>query len=294
MTFLSRRSFCRISLWSGLALLGGCRTIDTADAPVSEESRLLAPMGGDEQIALEVFFVHVPLGDRELAESIWHDVDEQQFAVDQRRKLAQHGFRVGIAAGELPQAIRNIIAAKGTTSNASESESAESGDAQPLVSKQELRLRPSGKGEISPCPVQERLTLMTLDAGELSGKTLTAAQGRFIVHCRGDGDGRVRVSMTPQIQHGDIRRRFIVDDTGDNGVLRPEIGQAKLLFENLTIASVLSPGQMMVVGCMEEPLISLGRDFLTDRSTGKAVQKMLVVRLIESQYDDALARSMAE
>ncbi len=51
---------------------------------------------------------------------------------------------------------------------------------------------------------------------------------------------------------------------------------------------------MIVAGALPVPLSSLARDFLTDPSSGKPVQKLLVLRLMQSQYDDALTDAMAD
>lgn len=279
MPHLSRRAFCCIAVEAAALLVAGCRLIkpDVDLQEVAEKSPFLAPMTGDDHVALEVFFVHVPLGDQQTAESIWHEVDEQQFPVDVRNRLAQHGFRVGVASGGLPPTVQALVDANGSTSTADESDSTDTGEAQPMASRQELRLRPGGKGEIVPCPPRDSLTFMTLENKELTGKTLHAAQGRFIIRCQSQTDGRVRVAIAPQLQHGEVRRKFV----GGDGAFRPDISQDKIEFEHLTVATHLAAGEMIVLGTMAYPLSSLARDFLTDNSSGKPVQKLLVLRLKE-------------
>ncbi len=279
MPHVSRRAFCCFAVKAMALLAAGCRVLDpNVDLQeMAAKSPFLAPMTGDEHIALEVFFVHVPLGDEQTAESIWHEVDEQQFPVDVRNRLAQHGFRAGVGSGGLPQTVQALLDANGSTSAPEESDSTDTGEAQPMASRQELRLRPGGKGEIVPCPPRDSLTYMTVAGGELTGKTLYAAQGRFIIRCHPQGDGRVRVALAPQLQHGEVKRKFI----GGDGAFRPDISQDKIEFEHLTVAANLAAGQMIVLGTMAHPLSSLARDFLTDNSSGKPVQKVLVLRMIE-------------
>ncbi len=286
MLHFSRRTFCCLAVEGFALLASGCRLITPPDDLGGlESSPLLSPLAGDDHIALEVFFVHVPLGEEKTTAAIWHEVDEQQFAVDVRHRLAQHGFRAGVASGALPQALQDLLDANGSTSTAEESDSTDTGEAQPMASRQELRLRPGGKGEIVPCPPRDSITLMTVDNRELTGRTLRSAQGRLIVRCQAEGDGRVRVALTPQIQHGEVRRRFV----GGDGAFRPDISQDKIEFEHLAVATHLAAGQMVVLGALPHPLSSLARDFLTDDTSGKPVQKMLVLRLMQSQYDDGLS-----
>ncbi|MEX0586222.1 MAG: hypothetical protein WD176_06245, partial [Pirellulales bacterium] len=275
------------SLTRSLAAIARPMLIDLAESSqATTRGGADAMPDSDQRGAREVFIVHHPLGERETTREIWNDVDEQELPPTVRRKLAQHGFRVGVSGSELPPAVQELLAASGNTTAADHSDPEGSG-AQPMASRQELRLRPGSRGEIVPSPVHERLTVITCDDREVSGKTYYTAQGRLAIRCQPQGDGRVQVEVVPQLIHGQPRRRFV----GDDGVLRFETGQPKVVFDALKIAPTLSPGQMLLIGCAEEPLSSLGRDFLCDTTSGKPIQKLLILRLAHSAYDDSLGDS---
>jgi hypothetical protein len=62
-----------------------------------------------------------------------------------------------------------------------------------------------------------------------------------------------------------------------------------VILDELRISAVLSPTQYVLIGARDQPLRSLGRDFLSSVNSGKPVQKLLVLRLVKSEYDDTLA-----
>ena len=57
--------------------------------------------------------------------------------------------------------------------------------------------------------------------------------------------------------------------------------------------TTMTPGQSLVVGSLDFPSRSLGREFFTDTSSGQPVRKLLLIRLVESSYDDSLEDSLA-
>lgn len=279
-------------LWRGgllavLAVCSGCTWLAWWDGELPDGAAAGKTVAGkvvaDERVVLETFFVHLPLAERELADKIWNEVDEQQVPGEMRQRLAQHGFRLGVVGGQLPAAIEEIRANQGSTATAAQTPT-ESGEVRPLVSRQELRLRPGSRGEIVPSVTHDKVTVMSLEHGELTGRTYYAAQGRLRLVCQPLADGRVRAELLPELHHGQSRRRGV----GDDGILRLELGQEKLVLEDLRMAVTLSPGQMLLVGCREQPLRSLGRDFFCDTSSGKALQKLVVLNLVQAGGDDGL------
>jgi hypothetical protein len=266
--------------------LAGCQTLDVADAESKIAADGATPLS-DQRVVLEVFFVHLPLTDRQVGGEIWNTVDEQGLPAGIRRTLSQHGFRVGVCGSELPPAVQEMLAASAGATAADQSDPEASG-AQPMATRQELRLRPGSRGEIVPSPIHDRLTVITTEDREVSGKTYHTAQGRFSIRCEPRGDGRCEVEIVPQLFHGQPRRRFV----GEDGVLRFETGQPNMVFEKLRMAPTLSPGEMLLIGCEQDPLSSLGRDFLCDTSTGKPIQKLLIIRLVQSAHDDSLAAAL--
>jgi hypothetical protein len=267
-----------------LALLSsaaGCRLIDRPSAASLLGDAASLPTS-DDRMVLEVYFVRAPLADHQLCESIWADVDEQCLPASLRRTLSQHGFRVGKVGSQLPPAVEAVLQSAGDSPQGA---MPDGGDAvEPTVTRQELHLRPHRRGEIVTSPVRDRLTVMTIENGELVGRVYDEAQGLLAVKCHPQGDGRVALELVPELRHGLARQRWV----GDDGMFRLDAGQSKTVLEALTLRTELAPGQMLVLGPCDQPPRSLGRDFLCDEKAGKAVQKLMVVRLVRSPFDDAL------
>jgi hypothetical protein len=267
-----------------LSLAASCSLLEVDEKQPDAARKGLAKVLADDRIAVEVFFVHVSPEDQSRIDDAWTLVDEQTLPLPVRQELAQHGFRVGVVGSQLPPAIDEIVRTQGSTATASQAQ-ADISEAQPIVSRQELRLRPGKRGEIVPSPVHEKLTVMTWKDQELTGRTYESVQGKFRVHCQPQGDGRVRVELTPELHHGKPKRQWV----GDDGVWRLDTGQERVILDHLRITATVSPTEHLLIAAREQPLRSLGRDFLSSTNSGKAVQKLLVVRLVQSEYDDTLA-----
>jgi hypothetical protein len=267
-----------------LSLAASCSLLDVDEKQPDAARKGLAKILADDRIAVEVFFVHVSPDDQPRIDDAWTHVDEQALPTALRQQLAQHGFRVGVVGSQLPAAIDEIVRTQGSTATASQAQ-ADVSEAQPIASRQELRLRPGKRGEIVPSPVHEKLTVMTWNDGELTGRTYESIQGKFRVQCQPQGDGRVRVELTPELHHGKPKRQWV----GDDGVWRLDTGQERVIFDHLRITALLTPTEHLLISARDQPLRSLGRDFLFSANSGKPVQKLLVLRLIKSEYDDTLA-----
>jgi hypothetical protein len=94
----------------------------------------------------------------------------------------------------------------------------------------------------------------------------------------------VRIELAPELRHGPSRQRWV----GEDGMFHLETGQQKIVFDQLRMTATLSPGQILVLGPQDQPPRSLGRDFLADTSSGKSVQKLVLLRLVATPSDDSL------
>jgi hypothetical protein len=86
----------------------------------------------------------------------------------------------------------------------------------------------------------------------------------------------------PEIEHGPPRQRWI---PGDGGDWRLEADRERNVFGGLTLDATLAPGQSFVVTCMPEMDGSLGHSFFTDDYGGTTQQKLVLIRLAQSQLD---------
>ena len=68
--------------------------------------------------------------------------------------------------------------------------------------------------------------------------------------------------------------------------LRIEQGRAKRAFEDMTIEAVLAPGQILLISTLPARSGTVGHRFFTQHSEGRLEQKLLVLRLAQTQHDE--------
>jgi hypothetical protein len=96
------------------------------------------------------------------------------------------------------------------------------------------------------------------------------------------GDGRVQLTFTPELHFGNERLRPVYGQ----GTVRIEPGRTRDVFDQLAIETVLAPGQILVLTRLPGRSRSLGHYFFTEEQAGSQRQKLLLVRISQTQYDD--------
>jgi hypothetical protein len=89
------------------------------------------------------------------------------------------------------------------------------------------------------------------------------------------------VDLTPEVHYGEPRARFV----GEQGAIRMEAGRSRRVFDNLAISATLAPGHLLVLSSLPSRPGSLGFNFFTTVTAGRREQKLLVIRLAQTQHD---------
>jgi hypothetical protein len=237
-----------------------------------------------QAVALDIISVSLP--DDAMSETIWNQIDEQQLGAEERRQLEQSGLRVGLIAGQMPRELERAVGITATPDDLLQPQAVATDDeAAAQVRHMQLRLGGDHHGTILAGGVHEELPLLTTRAGrsgpELTGQTYRQAQGEFRVAARQLDDGRIALELTPELVHGEVAMQY----TATDGVLRPQPGRPKVVFDELKCALPLSAGQMFVIGPSAGNRGALGQAFLSQEIGGRPRQKLLLVRLAQTQYD---------
>lgn len=270
----------RIGLFS-LAVLAvlGC-------APLHPEGKspLVPARMSPDSVVLDIFFARFPQGQEDLNGPLWNEIDEQHFPTEVRRRLAENGFRVGMVGDRLPDKLVELLELKGQlpTGGAPGETVVTNLESEPHVVRRHLQLRADQRSEIITTEIYETLPVLTCDAGEVSGRPYSRAQGLFVVKSYPDRDGRVRLELTPELQFGEERQRF----SGRYGAFKLEAGRDREDFDKLAISATLAPGNMIVMSSLPERSGSLGCHFFRHQTSGKTEQKLMVIRLSQTQHDD--------
>jgi hypothetical protein len=285
----------RVGLLSivAMAIVAGCAQV----VHKKPTSPLAKPGMSPDSVVLEFYFVRFPFDNPEINGATWDEIDEQPFEARLRKQLAESGFRVGLIQGELPSELQKLIVGEAKAEVANEpaaelDEQQPAGTIQPQVvtldeessaRKRTQQLRAGQRSEILASGIYDSLPLIELDQGELRGKPYPKGQGLLAVKSFPQGDGRVKIDVLPELHYGEQKVNYVGDQMG---MLRIDTGRSKKVFEQLAMSATLSPGEMIVLGSLPERRGSLGHYFFTEPTGGKLDQKLLIIRLAQTQYDD--------
>ncbi len=273
-----RKSFL---MWQPALMLSlvasGCRFIE----PQSSGRSPLAPLTAiSETVKLEIFFARFPVGDGTLNGSLWNEIDEQSFAAETRRELADSGLRAGLIGTQVPVEMARLLTLTDAPPKASEANTVNV-EQEPAVTMRLLAVRPNRRSEVIASHAYNQLSLLTREGDQVVGRTYSKAEGRFALRAAGQPDGRVQVELLPELHYGEQQQRWNAAD----GVIRLEAARPKRVFEELKVKAQLAPGQMLVLTCQPDRPGSLGYHFFTEPKADSLLQKILIIRLAEAGSD---------
>jgi hypothetical protein len=267
-----------------LALLtaASCQTL-LAIKPKGKSPLKAARMTADCCV-LDVFSINVPCDDVRLNEKLWQEIDEQRLPPDLRQRLSGNGFRAGVVSGQIPVALSQLMELNEKPAPTDEAAGTKLADVaeKPRVSRRHIQTQPGQRSEIVTSGVYEQLPVLMCDSGRVGGETYEQAQGILAVRTYPQPDGQVRLDLTPELHYGQPKQHWVLEQ---GGVGRLDVSRAKRAFNDLTTNATLAPGSMLVICCLPNHPGSLGHHFFTEKD-GKAMQKLLVIRLSQTQHDN--------
>ncbi len=276
---------------SGLAIVllaNGCTPLH-----VAARNPLAAPRMSPDSVGLEIIWVRFPEGDPEMTVSIWDEIQEQTIPTLMRERLASNGFRAGVMAGRLPDALEQHM-------RLSEDPPTALGQVQTLnlvgaalAQRRALQLRAGHPGRIL-CTGEgvrhpQLHVLFVGDDGDVTGRTYIEALGLMSVVAQPADAGRVELELTPELEYGQAVRNYVAQ--GD--ALGIEFRPPHETFVQLRVAAPLAPGEMLVLTCQPNRRGSLGHRFFTAEEGTIRQQRLLIVRVAQTQHDDLFPRSGA-
>lgn len=258
----------------------GCRNLEPA-----AQLPLARPQMSSDSVALDLVFVQIPRGKREAGPSFWREVDEQSFDAALREQLFDNGFRVGLVGGQLPLALERQLGEKLKPESDDPNQPVDLQPQDLSVRKRHLQLRRGRRSEVIVSGIVDDWPLLVRQDEQVSGRTLHQAQGLFALKVYPQGDGRARIELVPELHHGSPQRQYRV---GDEGSWVLDSGRPREVFDDLKIEATLSPGEMLLIGCRPQRPGSLGYRYfqVSDTPSGVEAEKLLLVRLAQTQDDD--------
>ena len=260
-----------------LLFLPGCSTWSPA-ASSSSSFDLPRPQMSPDSVVLEIAIVHFPESADE--GQWWQQVDEQALPHEMRQRLIENGLRCGIIRGALPDALRDQLESQRAAVQAVDPENSPGGSP---GGEQRLQSRSGKRNKILISDVQPSLAVLVPKGNRLTGQTLTDAQCVFSVKSFSRGDGRADLEVTPEIEHGQARQKWL--GQAHEGTFRLDANRERLILESLRIRPTLSPGQMLAITVTSSSK-GLGRQFCVANANGPPERRVLLIRLAQTQLDD--------
>jgi hypothetical protein len=258
----------------------GCTPLAVTPKPPTAPTKM-----AKNGVVLDVLFVRFPLGEADLNETVWQEIDELNFAPDVRRRLESNGFRAGLISGAIPHVLEKRL-------NLHEKIVADDGpktvdiDATPTAKQKQMHVLGGRRANILVMGEKERrrelAVLLRSDDGRVEGKTYHDVLGLFALRAHPLGDGGVRLDLVPELEHGESQKRFVPGD----GMFRVEFGPPHEVIDALRCAARLAPGQILAVSTRSAKPGTLGYQFFTEADGESTMQKMLLVRLAHCEFDD--------
>lgn len=268
------------------ALLLGMAVGCASSISTQGKSPLSSPGLAADSVALEVTTLRFPLNDPEINGPLWNEIDEQQWPVEVRKQLSANGLRIGMLGSRLPTRLEEMLKAEKPSAPASSEVKLVDFNSESTAKGRFLQMR-AGRPTHFVCTGEqvrhpELSILMRGDNGEVRGQTYSKVMGFLALRAFPEGDGRVKIELVPSIEHGDPQRQYDPSE----GMLRMEIRPNQEKYDSLRTESKLSSGQMLVVTAIPDRLGSLGYHFFTERNADRTMQKLVLIRLAQSQYDE--------
>ena len=278
-----RRSPTLLVVLFFLSILSGCASWDhsPADQSISLPRAQLTP----DAVVLEILTLKAPRPESDDAGELdaWRNVDEQALPAETRSNLAQNGLRGGLVRGQLPTELQRLLDSQRIESSPQKDLG---NDKQPAGSEQRLQTRAGTRGKIVTTDIRDNMVVLTPGRGGLTGRSLQKAQGLLSARSFPRGDGSIDLELIPEVEYGEARQKWI--GQGHEGSFRLDMNRECLSLENLRIRTRLQPGQTLVLGPTHD-VKGIGQQFFTDGKSSASEQRLILIRLAQTQIDDLFA-----
>ncbi|UUO06464.1 hypothetical protein M4951_24350 [Blastopirellula sp. J2-11] len=264
-----------------LLALGACGCALWQQDTTTEPSTLPQSNIADDTVVLETTKVRIPNLQQDAIAKMWLEVDEQFMPTSTRHHLYDNGIRVGLINYHLPQQIRDLLETGSGKAGLNGQTSVLVKDGEMPIAEQR-RFRKGKRGELIASDVMPELTCFVKQGDAVTGETYYQAQCRFAILTYPQGDGRVLVELTPEIQHGQPQRDFSSPRDGIFEIAHRPRSEA---LSDLTMKAIMSPGETLILGATDE-LKGAGKAFFS-RADGR--RQVMLIRLAASQTGNLFA-----
>lgn len=264
---------CRwLAVWIalGCGALAGCFSAHKERATARSYGPPMAGVIGDDVIYLDVAVIERTLGDAFLNHDLWCEADEEVIhvesepAVNLERKTAleKNGFRIGQVGGMLPSKLHDLLTSERSCQT------------------RRIQLHAGHETVLTCGPPWPQCRYRLLHDDHPATVELDKAQCEFEVVPSLADEGRIRVSFTPRIKHGETKPAIVpILDADGQRRWDQKVNQAEEVYPWLDWTLTLVPNEYAVLGAFVGTGETLGEQFFLTREEGQPiVQRLLVVR----------------
>jgi len=272
---------CLLLSWSS-----GCSLLLTLPPSEDPQSFLKSVETAPDSVALEIFQVRYPAIDDQLDQELWQAVDEQRLNVDVRHELIRNGFRAGVLGGAVPDSLAKYLKLESEMPESSAERLITGQSADPTVTRRVVQLNRNDSATIEVSAVRPNLIVWMNKAGGLCGETYQQVKSVYSMRAKAVAGQRVALQLTPELQHGDLRSRYV---PGDQGIFLMTHSRERELFDELELSVEMTAGELLAVTALPDASGSLGHAFHAENQRGPAELKLVLVRLLEVPNSEILA-----
>ena len=256
----------------GLCLIGsiGCLNTDPIRYSFGHKSESPQKAVDDGSITILVAVIERPVGDTILNEDVWKLADEQIRDLDKKSLLMENGFRVGLIEQTPPQSLRDLIQSPRSCSD-----------------PRKIRLMPEVATQIKVGNLREACSFQIENGSGCQEFTLSQAIGMFEIearHC--PEEGKVELGFIPIVRHGKpgLDRKPI---TEPGGIMRwnTSVQHKEETFKSIGFSQKLGETDYLIISCWVDKEGTLGQKMFADEEGPIAVQRLMVIRTIQTGED---------
>lgn len=281
-------------LYHGLCIALACALVGchAVLAPSDEALELLlTPIeSAPESVTLEVFHVRIPVEMEDQVRGLWSRVDEQQIDNRTRSRLTANGLRAGTVGAPLPVELTELLE---LVDQPAPEDNAATGEkvitsltAQPRITRRVEQLSLHEQMPITASEVRDKLQVIVSDQRGLSGNEYRQVEAVYSLKVTPQTGQRVRLSVTPELHHGELRNRRM---GSDKGIFLMIPSRERESFSRLRISAEIAAGEILILGGLEDAGSSLGNAFHVAETSGTPQSKLILVRLLQVPPSEILA-----
>lgn len=257
---------------------------------VAEKPALNPPKMAPDTVVVQAVLIRFPEEQAAALNDVWRVVDESVIDLKTRKALYANGLQAGVLVGEMPQVVRARLKELNSASPGNSLErlglaAQVSSDTQRLHChagrRKELALRPG---------LTEPITVLHVRDGQIHGNTYTNPRVLMDLRATPMGDGRARVKLVPEIQHGDP-----IESVRFNKIAQlPDVYQQQQVWDYMAMELTLAPGQFFLC-TLTDPPRGLGQAMFSTRTSERTTERvLLVLQTVAGQLDDLFAPEEVE